>query len=163
VKRAFASVPVRARDIPMETRVRFINKIEVASNSECWEWTGAKSDQGYGSFRLNGTSTTAQRVAYALFVGDLDEAGVTVDHLCNNPGCMNPRHLQAVPHRVNVLRSNGVCAEYARRTHCPTCGDPYSLYDGPNHKQRYCAQCKRNNAREWARRKRNSDPAKYRV
>jgi hypothetical protein len=162
VKRAFASVGIVQADIKPIERKRFLAKVRVRDIEDCWSWLAAKTRQGYGCFRLNGSSTTAQRVAYALFRGDL-KPGLTVDHLCRNRSCVNPAHLEAVPHRVNIMRGKCITAEHARRTHCPRCGSELVWYIGPNHRQRYCAQCKRRNSREHARRVRGSDPARYRV
>jgi HNH endonuclease len=35
-----------------------------------------------------------------------------VDHLCENPWCVNPKHLELVTHKENVRRT------WMRRTHC---------------------------------------------
>lgn len=45
----------------------------------------------------------AHRLSYELFVGPIPD-GYELDHLCRNRGCVNPAHLEAVTHRVNVLR-----------------------------------------------------------
>lgn len=146
MKRPFASVGIKQSDIPSLVRERFCAKIQ--KTETCWEWRGSRTPQGYGRFRLHGSSTTAQRVSYAVFVGDL-AAGLTVDHLCGNRGCVNPEHLEAVPHRVNILRSNGLAALHVRKTHCDY-GHP--LAQGKT--QRFCPTCKRRNGREWMRRHR---------
>lgn len=149
MKRAFASVGIKSSDIPMPARLRFIEKISIVDDWSCWEWTASRTPQGYGRFMLPRFGcTTAQRVAYALFVGDL-RPGLTIDHRCRNRGCVNPRHLEAVPHRVNILRGNGACARNARRTRCLK-GHP--LAQGRT--QRFCPTCKREEGREWMRRHR---------
>ncbi len=151
MKRPFASVGIRQADISDSVRARFLAKVAVAGLDDCWEWTGSRTKQGYGRFQLppNGC-TTAQRVAFAIFVGDL-APGLTVDHTCENHGCVNGRHLEAVPHRVNVLRSNGVAAQHARKTRCHR-GHP--LTQGKT--QRFCRTCKREKGRAWMRQHRSN-------
>jgi hypothetical protein len=47
-----------------------------------------------------------------LHVGPIPE-GLTIDHLCKNPGCVRPDHLEAVTMRENIRRGS-----WASRTHC---------------------------------------------
>lgn len=94
---------------------RFWAKVQIAP-SGCWEWTGAKVRDGYGSFRHT-FSTLPHRIAYRFLVGEIPE-GYEVDHLCRNTSCCNPAHLEPVTPRVNALRSTNVAAHYAQRTHC---------------------------------------------
>ena len=82
--------------------------------SGCWEWNGAKDRYGYGHLRLpvseGGRYCGAYRAVYERFIGRVPE-GMELDHLCRNPSCVNPTHLEPVTHHVNTLR--------ARKTHCP--------------------------------------------
>jgi hypothetical protein len=91
----------------------------------------------------------AHRIAY-LLTGQTIPSGWHVDHLCRNHACCNPRHLEAVTHRENLLRGATVAAAHARKTHCPH----GHLYAGDNlvtrrNGQRVCRTCQR--ARHRAR------------
>lgn len=103
-------------------QVRFEAKVE-RSESGCHEWTGYRDPAtGYGSFarkRDDGTwaPTTAHRASYELYVGPIP-AGLVLDHLCRNRGCVNPDHLEAVTQRTNVLRGEHPWAVTARRGTC---------------------------------------------
>lgn len=74
----------------------------------CWLWDGATGATGYGqmSGRIDGKPRTIQahRVAYEIMVGPVPD-GLELDHLCRNRECVNPAHLEAVPHLLNCLRS----------------------------------------------------------
>jgi hypothetical protein len=71
----------------------FWSRVDIKSDSECWAWTGSKTDRGYGVYApLPGVLLRSHRVAYALFNGQFDE-GLFVCHKCDNPICCNPSHL----------------------------------------------------------------------
>ena len=97
---------------------RFLLHVEITDG--CWLWVAHRDKLGYGRFTVS-TAQRAQfahRVAYELFVGPIPE-GLELDHLCRNPSCVNPEHLEAVPHRENLMRSESISAVNARKTRCP--------------------------------------------
>ena len=121
----------------------------------CWEWTGCRSPRGYGRFRWDqGRGDAAHRYAYERFLGPIPD-GLVIDHLCRNPGCVNPGHLEAVTQRENVLRGVGLFAQQARRTHCPRghiyAGDNVRVQGG----SRVCLTCISDRKKE----KYHTDPA----
>lgn len=87
---------------PLPVEPRFWAAVEQMPNG-CWQWRKATSG-GYGIINWNGRKHYAHRVSYQLFVGDIP-AGLQLDHLCRNRGCVNPEHLQPVTPQVNTLRS----------------------------------------------------------
>jgi hypothetical protein len=97
---------------------RFVEKIK-KNQAGCWEWTGATDNRGYGVFHFGakGGTVKSYRFSYELFVGKIPPS-YEIDHLCRNPLCVNPKHLEAVTHRENVLRGRSPCANHARKTHC---------------------------------------------
>lgn len=58
----------------------------------CWEWQGARNQDGYGTLWVDGSKQRAHRVAWRLAVGEIPE-GLLVLHRCDNPPCVRPDHL----------------------------------------------------------------------
>lgn len=96
---------------------RFWTKVDRGGPEDCWEWRAHVSRSGYGTFSMQGGTKRAHRVAYELVLGPIPD-GLTLDHLCRNTRCVNPRHLEPVTVEVNVLRGSGPAALNALKTHC---------------------------------------------
>jgi hypothetical protein len=83
---------------------RFFSRVTVDENG-CWIWSGALSNSGYGVHCWRTKVTSAHRVSYRWYSKG-QVRGLDVDHLCRVRRCVNPVHLQAVTHKVNVRRTN---------------------------------------------------------
>ncbi len=72
----------------------------------CLLWTAGTAGRGgrYGLVSVNGRQVLAHRVSYELAHGAIPE-GYEVDHLCSNPLCVEPTHLEAVPAAENKRRT----------------------------------------------------------
>lgn len=92
--------------IPMREGSRVGHCLDTVTG--CWLWVGAKSRGGYGRVGVPGQRRTAQahRMYFEREHGPV-AAGLDLDHLCRNRGCVNPSHLEPVPRRVNARRGRG--------------------------------------------------------
>jgi hypothetical protein len=116
---------------PAPMKERLAAQTREAPNG-CHHWTGMiNATTGYGTIGLNNVNNYVHRLAYTIFVGPIPE-GMKIDHVCHNGDpkcrgevicmhrrCLNPEHLEAVPHRQNILRSHlTVAGKNAKKTHC---------------------------------------------
>lgn len=123
-------------------------RISPEPNSGCWLWLGTVNDNGYGVIGIRGRRRKAHVIVYESLVG-LVPVGLELDHLCRTRCCVNPRHLEAVTTRTNLLRGDGMAARQARKTHCQF-GHPfdaentrlYTRRDGRG-TMRVCVTCAR--------------------
>jgi hypothetical protein len=71
-------------------------------NSGCTLWLGAACKHGYGRIQVPGRGPKlAHRIAYEVKNGPIPE-GLKLLHKCDNPGCINPDHLQPGTQAENV-------------------------------------------------------------
>jgi len=71
--------------------------------TKCWEWRGSLTGCGYGHFQQKGKLMDAHKAYYEAIIGKVPQ-GKELDHLCKNPKCVNPWHLEPVSHAINNRR-----------------------------------------------------------
>lgn len=84
--------------------VRFWQYVSVGSEDECWEWAaGSRNKSGYGSIWDNDkkSSIATHRLSYEIHKGEIP-AGLVVMHTCDNPKCVNPKHLVLGTYKDNT-------------------------------------------------------------
>ena len=113
-----------------------------------FQWRGSKlSRLGYGEFYWRGEHLSAHRVAYEEAKGPIPR-GLVLDHLCRHPWCVRPTHLEAVTHRVNLLRGEGVPAQNARKVLCKRGHNEWTVHRrGRRSPIRRCKACERERVR----------------
>lgn len=121
------------------TLERFKKHIKLNKVTGCWDVVTKLKPDGYCQFRVNGRYVYIHRWAYENWLGPIP-AGMTLDHLCRNKGCANPSHLEPVTLQENILRSNNMAAQHARKT-VAICGHPFDGFNGNGARQ--CNACRK--------------------
>lgn len=120
----------------------------------CWLWRGKPGSRGYCYFWFEGKKRLAHRFSYMHLVGPIPE-GLVIDHLCRVPICVNPRHLEPVTDRVNILRGEAPPARNVLKDQC-FMGHPFdeeNTYLDSNG-DRGCKTCQKRRRKEWAEKNR---------
>lgn len=76
-----------------EDAKRLWSKIDIGDTDECWPFTGAINEHGYGLISLGGRSRLAHRAVAEIWTAKALGPGECVLHRCDNPPCCNPSHL----------------------------------------------------------------------
>lgn len=85
----------RPSNQPIRVKARGIN--------ECWLWQGSttEANNGHGQLNVGGVRFLAHRLMYSIFYGS-PSAIEEVRHICDNPRCINPFHLEVGSHADNM-------------------------------------------------------------
>jgi hypothetical protein len=85
--------------------------------NNCLKWQGYKNEKGYGVIRHNKKNYGAHRLVMHLSKGFDLKSPLFILHLCDNPWCVNVKHLYAGTNQQNmtdmVKRGNST---YGRRS-----------------------------------------------
>lgn len=107
------------------------------SDKPCKLWTGAHNGKGYGVKKVTSGSRYVHRIAYADAYGPIPE-GMEVDHLCQQPSCIEPTHLEAVTPSENKARV-GKRITQCKRGH--NFDEANTYWQAGNNGKRRCRKC----------------------
>ena len=81
---------------------RFWEKVDVRGPDDCWEWLACKVKGGYGFLSVNSKHQYATHILFYIRNGHWPLKGRTANHNCDNPGCLNPKHLYLGTQKSNA-------------------------------------------------------------
>lgn len=95
-------IGISPRDkLNIRTIRRFVLKIDVGDDDECWNWLASYMKDGYGKFKVDKKTFLAHRFHWILKHGNVTE-GACVLHKCDNPKCVNIKHLFIGTQKDNI-------------------------------------------------------------
>lgn len=109
-----------AKEIPLFMVERELPSYTVLENG-CWRTKLAARKNGYccvgRHFKDKKYTVLAHRLFYTKLIGVIPK-GLTLDHLCRNRFCVNPKHLEPVTYKENWLRGSSQSAKSTRSNKC---------------------------------------------
>ena len=115
---------------------------DVEPETGCWIWKRRLNRWGYGHISVEAKRMPAYRYSWTLANGPIPE-GMTVDHLCFRPSCVNPDHLRLLTPRQNAALNRRALATQCKRGHEFSDENTRRTTRPNGSVSRYCRECER--------------------
>ena len=132
----------------------FFGNTQIDETTGCWNFQSSVNNDGYPRVSFMGRRMCAHRAAAICWLRFTDwrNSKRIVCHRCDNPRCINPKHLFVGTSLDNAKDCSAKGRQASqKKTHCPQ----GHLYSPENTRlsgnRRYCLECKRKQTREWQR------------
>lgn len=133
-----------------------INNFVIDSETGCWNWTRPVYGDGYPMGMFRGRQMNISRIVACLYLGlYYKDSHIVVLHSCDNPRCVNPKHLLLGTHLANRQDciDKGRAAHQRRgnfclRGHALTPDNTFHAVNS-NGPYRSCRTCRRDKLRRW--------------
>jgi len=136
---------------------KYTEDLSFFTDEDCWNWIGNMTDRGYGTISFLGKPFRVHRLTYWIYVdfcqsGLIFKSEIIIRHKCDNPSCINPKHLLKGTQLDNVNdRETRNRSSFRNKIHCPF-GHEYTkenTYINPNTGDKYCRKCHKKHSREY--------------
>ena len=141
--------------------------IEIDKETDCWNFKNSVNSKGYAAVnwrtvkKFLGMQENAKlllhRLSYETFKEKIPD-GLVIDHLCRNPRCCNPDHLEPVTSYENTKRGIAWAPKFICKRGHEISGDNIKLKVGGG---KQCLRCYKEAQAAWSKKNRTGPDCEY--